>query len=326
MRCIEISRFGEPEVLSMGERNRPEPSAGEVLIRVVAAGINRPDVMQRKGLYPPPAGVSDIPGLELAGEIVALGAGVDIWQTGDQVCALVAGGAYAEYCTAAAELCLPIPRGMRLEEAAALPETLFTVWSNLFERGRLQAGERLLVHGGSGGIGSMALQLARAWAVETYATAGTPEKCRFCESLGATAILYPEEDFVGIIQALTDRQGVDVILDCVGADYLQRNLECLAIEGRLLLIGVQSGPKSGINLLPLLLKRLSLIGSTLRARSLRDKVHIARALKEHVWPLLETGRIRPMMDRIYPLSEAAAAHRRMEGSQHKGKMVLRVSP
>lgn len=324
MRCIEISRFGEPEVLVPGQRAIPEPAVGEVLIRVAAAGINRPDLMQRKGFYPPPPGVTDIPGLELAGEIVALGTGVSGWKNGDRVCALVSGGAYADYCTAAAELCLPIPDGLHPDEAAALPETLFTLWNNLFERGRLQAGETLLVHGGSGGIGSMALQLAREWGVEVYATARTPDKCRFCETLGATAILYPEEDFVDVINARTDRRGVDVILDSMGGDYLQRNLECLAIEGRLLLIGVQSGAKTAINLLPLLLKRQSLIGSTLRARTLADKARIARALREQVWPLLETGRIRPMLDRVYPLDEAALAHQRMERSEHLGKMVLRV--
>lgn len=322
MRVIEISRYGDPEVLRLAERPIPEPGTGEVLIRVIAAGINRPDLMQRKGFYPPPVGVTDIPGLELAGDVVALGAEVDTLKIGDRVCALVAGGAYAEYATAHAELCLPIPGRLPPEEAAALPETLFTVWSNLFERGNLQTGERLLIHGGSGGIGSMALQLAREWGVEAYATASSPDKCRFCADLGATPIPYRQEDFASRILQLTEGQGVDVILDSMGGDYLQRNLDCLAVEGRLLLIGVQLGPKTHINLLPILLKRQRLIGSTLRPRSLKDKAQIARALSEHVWPLLEAGRVRPMMDQIYPLSEVVEAHRRMEHSLHKGKMVL----
>lgn len=324
MYCIEISRYGEPDVLHRVERPVPEPGAGEVLIRVAAAGVNRPDVMQRKGLYPPPPGVTDIPGLELAGEVVGLGAGVTTLQAGDVVCALVAGGAYAEYCTAAADLCLPVPEGFSLIEAAALPETFFTVWSNLFERARLQAGERILIHGGSGGIGTTAIQLARAFGAEVYVTAGSPEKCRVCEKLGAYAIPYRDEDFVAVIIRQTEGQGVHVILDSMGGDYLQRNLACLAEEGRLLLIGVQQGPKTGINLLPILLKRLSLMGSTLRARSIREKADIARALRKQVWPLLEAGHIRPVMDQVFPLERAAEAHRRMEASQHIGKITLQL--
>lgn len=322
MRCIEIARFGEPEVLTLTQRDVPVPQTGEVLIRVAAAGINRPDIMQRKGLYPPPLGVTDIPGLELAGEVVALGPGVTTPGIGSKVCALVAGGAYAEYCTAAAHLCLPVPRGMRLNEAAALPETLFTVWDNLFVRGRLKAGEQLLVHGGSGGIGTMSIQLAKAFGATVFATAGSLEKCRYCEQLGAIAIHYREDDFVAFIRQHTDRNGVDVILDSMGGDYLQRNLDCLATEGRLLLIGLQRGPRTDINLLPILLKRLSLIGSTLRPRTLEEKALIAGALSAKVWPLLDERRIGPVMDRVFPLADAAKAHQRMENSEHIGKMVL----
>ena len=254
--------------------------------------------------------------------MVALGEGVSTLKSGDKVCALVAGGAYAEYCVAAASLCLPIPDGLSLIEAAALPETCFTVWSNLFERGRLQAGERVLIQGGSGGIGSTAIQLARAFGATVYATAGSPEKCRFCTALGAIAIHYRTDDFVEVIKADTQGAGVNVILDSLGGRELARHLDCLALEGRLLLIGVQLGSKTDINLLPVLLKRLSIIGSTLRPRSLPEKTRLANALREQVWPLLQTGQIRPIIDSVFPMTQAHAAHQRMESSQHQGKIVL----
>ena len=278
--------------------------------------------MQRRGLYPPPPGASDIPGLEVAGTVVAVGTEVASPKVGETVCALLTGGGYAEYCTAAAALCLPIPHGLGMAEAAALPETFFTIWANVFDRGRLKAGERILVHGGSGGIGSTAIQLAREFGTEVYATAGGPEKCAFCEELGAVAIDYRQEDFVGRILALTGGTGVDLILDLVGGPYLQRNIESLAPEGRLVIIAVQGGPKSEINLLPVFLKRLTITGSTLRPRSLPEKARIAAALRENIWPLLNSGRIAPVVHRIFPLSGAAEAHRLMEAGGHRGKIIL----
>jgi putative PIG3 family NAD(P)H quinone oxidoreductase len=325
MRAMEISTPGDPDVLRPACRPLPYPGTEEVLIRVAAAGVNRPDVMQRKGLYPPPPGASDIPGLEVAGEIVAIGEQVAEWKTGDSVCALVTGGGYAEYCLAHSLLCLPIPRGLSLVEAASLPETCFTVWSNLFDRARLQSHETLLVHGGSGGIGVTAIQLARIWGATVFVTAGTEEKRRFCEQLGAkAAINYHEEDFVERVLSLTDGRGVDVILDIVGGNYLQRNLACLAADGRLVQIAVQQGPKTQINLLPFLLKRLTLTGSTLRSRSVADKAAIADKLRDKVWPALESGAIRPVVFRSFPLEDAAAAHRLMEEGSHIGKIVLTV--
>lgn len=322
MATVEIARPGGPEVLQPCRRPVPEPGAGEVLIRVAAAGVNRPDLMQRRGLYPPPAGASDIPGLEIAGTVVALGADVTAPALGETVCALVTGGGYAEFCTAAASLCLPIPTGLGGVEAAALPETFFTVWTNVFDRGRLKAGERFLVHGGSGGIGSTAIQLARAFGAEVYATAGGPEKCVFCEGLGARAIDYRQEDFVERIRTLTAARGVDLILDLVGGPYLQRNLDSLAPGGRLVIIAVQGGPKSEINLLPIFLKRLTITGSTLRPRGVAEKAAIAAELRAQVWPLLESGRIAPVIHATFPLAEAAAAHRLMESGGHLGKLVL----
>ena len=324
MTAIEIARPGGPEVLHICSRRVPPPGPGEALIKVAAAGVNRPDLVQRRGLYPPPPGASDIPGLEIAGEIVALGKGVRELAVGERVCALVTGGGYAEYCAAAAPLCLPIPLGLSLTEAAALPEACFTVWTNVFDRGGLKAGERFLVHGGAGGIGTAAIQLAREFGASVFATAGGPEKCAFCERLGASAIDYNREDFLERVRTLTAGQGVDLILDMIGGPYLQRNLDSLAPDGRLVLIAVQGGPKADINLLPVFLKRLSITGSTLRPRSVAEKAAIAAALRERVWPLLEAGRIKPLVHATFPLADAAEAHRLMESGRHVGKIVLTV--
>ncbi len=324
MKAVEISHPGGPEVLRLADRPRPEPGPGEVLIAVRAAGVNRPDVVQRQGRYPPPPGASDIPGLEVAGTVAARGPGVSRWREGEVVCALLTGGGYAEYCVAAAELCLPIPSGLDFVQAAAIPETFFTVWHNVFERGRLQCGERFLVHGGAGGIGTTAIQLARALRqAEVYTTCGTPEKCRFCEDLGAAAaICYRREDFAARIAELTGGRGVDLILDIIGAPYLNPNLRSLAEDGRLVIIAVQGGPKGEINLLPVFLKRLTLTGSTLRPRPLAVKAAIAWQLQRHVWPLLESSRVRPVVHRVLPLAQAAEAHRLLEEGAVIGKIVL----
>ena len=321
MTAIEISAPGGPEALVPVERPVPRPGPGEVLVRVAAAGVNRPDVMQREGSYPPPPGASDIPGLEIAGEVVEAGPGAIAMP--DRVCALVQGGGYAEYCLAAAPLCLPIPEGMSNVQAASLPETYFTVWTNVFERGRLAAGESILVHGGSSGIGTTAIQLARAFGATVYATAGSPEKCRACEGLGAAECIdYREDDFVARIAAATDGRGVDVVLDMVGGDYFPRCLKCLATEGRLVQIATQRGIKSEINLLAVMLKRLTVTGSTLRPRSVAEKIPIANALRERIWPLLAAGTARPVIHQTFPLREAAAAHALMDSSAHIGKIVL----
>ncbi len=324
MTAIEIDGFGEPERLKPCQRPIPTPGPGEVSIRVEAAGVNRPDVMQRQGSYPPPPGASDIPGLEIAGVVTALGAGVSSPHLGDRVCALVTGGGYAEHCVAAAALCLPIPTGFAAVQAAALPETFFTVWTNVFARGKLQPGESLLVHGGASGIGVAAIQLARAFASPVYATAGSAEKCAFCASLGAKAIPYREEDFVAAIMDQTQGKGVDMVLDMVGGDYLQRNVSCLAQEGRLVQIAVQQGAKAQINLASIMMRRLTLTGSTLRPRSVAEKAVIAQALREKVWPKLATGEVRPIVHAVFPLEEAAAAHRLMESGAHIGKIILRT--
>lgn len=322
MRIIEIQNL----TLQAYERAIPEPADHQVLVKVAAAGVNRPDVMQRKGVYPPPVGASDIPGLEIAGTIVALGKAVTLWQIGDTVCALVTGGGYAEYCLASADLCLPIPNGLTLPEAAALPETFFTVWSNLFDRAQLTANETLLVHGGSSGIGTTAIQLGKAFGAKVYVTAGTEQKCQFCRDLGADdAINYREQDFVDAIAQFTNKLGVNVILDMIGGDYLPRNLKCLAEDGRLVQIAVQNGAKAELNLWILALKRLTLTGSTLRARDDVFKAAIAQALYKNVWPLLEAGRIKPIIDTIFPLNQAALAHELMESSQHCGKILLQVT-
>lgn len=325
MAAVEIAQSGGPEVLQLCRRPMPQPGPGEVLIKVAAAGVNRPDVMQRKGLYPPPPGASDVPGLEIAGEVVALGESVREPAIGESVCALVSGGGYAEYCVAAAALCLPMPKGFGPIDAAAMPETFFTVWTNVFERGGLKPGESMLVHGGSSGIGTTAIQLARAFGASVFVTAGSAEKCRFCEQLGATAINYREEDFVDRIKALTESKGVNLILDMIGGPYLQRNLSCLAADGRLVVIAVQGGPKAEINLLPIFLNRLTLTGSTLRPRSVEEKATIADALRRKVWPLLESGQVKPVVHAMFPLAKAAEAHRLMESSRHMGKIVLSVA-
>ena len=325
MTAIEITEPGGPEVLRPVERPRPAPGVGELLIEVAAAGVNRPDVLQRQGGYPPPPGASDIPGLEVAGTVAALGPGAHGWQLGDPVCALVTGGGYAEYCVAPTAQCLPVPEGFDMVQAAALPETCFTVWTNVFQRGRLQAGERFLVHGGSSGIGTTAIQIAAARGARVFATAGTADKCAACERLGAErAINYRDEDFVAVIKELTGGEGVDVILDMVGGDYIQRNIKALRTEGRIVFIAFLGGSKAEIDFLPLMLKRATITGSTLRPRSVEQKSVIADELRAEVWPLLDAGRIAPVIDSSYPLADAADAHRRMEGGEHIGKIVLTV--
>jgi putative PIG3 family NAD(P)H quinone oxidoreductase len=325
MTAIEIKEPGGPEMLVPALRPRPEPGPGEVLIEVAAAGVNRPDILQRQGGYPPPPGASNIPGLEVAGRVVALGPGASRWQVDDEVCALVAGGGYAEYCAAPAQQCLPVPGDLDLVAAATLPETFFTVWTNVFERGRLQSGETFLVHGGSSGIGTTAIQLAAAFGARVFATAGSAAKCAACERLGAErAINYREEDFVAAIDQATGGRGVDVILDMVGGDYIQKNIKLLAPDGRLVNIAFLKGSKAEVNLLPVMVKRLTLTGSTLRPRSVAEKGAIARALEEKVWPLLAAGRVRPVIEGRFPLTRAADAHRLMESSAHIGKIVLVV--
>ncbi len=323
MTAVEIVKPGGPEALVATTRPLPQPAEGEVLIEVAAAGVNRPDVLQRKGGYPPPPGASDIPGLEVAGRIVALGRGVADWRPGDLVTALVAGGGYATYCTGPAAQCLPQPAGFSAVEAAALPETYFTVWSNLFDRAELKAGERLLVHGGSSGIGTTAIQLAKAFGATVFTTAGSAEKLAACEALGATrAINYREEDFVAVVKAATGGTGVDVVLDMVGGTYIARDIEILAPDGRLVFIAFLGGAKAEIDFLPVMVKRLKITGSTLRPRPVAFKAAIAAALREKVWPLLEAGTIRPVIHATFPLAEAAQAHALMESSAHVGKIVL----
>jgi putative PIG3 family NAD(P)H quinone oxidoreductase len=323
MTAVEIKQPGGPEALVPARRPVPTPAAGEVLIEMAAAGINRPDVLQRKGGYAPPPGASDIPGLELAGRIVALGEGVSAFTLGQEVTALVAGGGYAEYCTAPAPQVLPVPRGLSLIEAGAVPETYFTVWSNVFDRGRLQPGERFLVHGGSSGIGTTAIQLASAFGATVYTTAGSAEKVKACEALGAArAVNYRTEDFVAVLKEASGGKGVDVVLDMVGATYLAKNVELLAPDGRLVLIAFLGGSKTELDFAPVMMKRLTLTGSTLRPRPIAFKGAIAAALKEKVWPLLERGQAKPQIHATFPLAQAAEAHRLMESSQHIGKIVL----
>jgi NADPH2:quinone reductase len=322
---IAIRAPGGPQMLVPEQRPAPKPADGEVLVKVAAAGVNRPDVMQRKGLYPPPAGATDIPGLEIAGEVVALGPGATRWMIGYTVMALVVGGGYAEYCAAHESHCLPVPAGLSLTEAAALPETVFTVWHNTFERGKLKAGETLLVHGGSSGIGTTAIQLAKAFGARVIVTAGTAEKCAACRKLGAdVAVNYKTDDFVAATKAATGGKGADIILDMVGGDYIERNYEAAAVDGRIVQIAVQAGAKATINAARLMLKRLVHTGSTLRARAVADKAAIARAVEAQVLPLIAAGKVRPVMDSSYPLAQAADAHARMEQSSHIGKIVLTV--
>jgi NADPH:quinone reductase len=323
MRAIEIRTFGGPEVLTPVERPMPVPSAGEVLIEVAAAGVNRPDVSQRQGKYPPPPGASDIPGLEIAGTIVQTAGEVGEWRAGDRVCALVSGGGYAEYCAAPAPQCLPVPRGFSDVEAAAIPETFFTVWTNVFERGRLTEGESFLVQGGSSGIGTTAIQLAHARGARVFATAGSAGKCAACERLGAErAINYHEEDFVAVVREATSGRGVDVILDMVGGEYVPRHIELLAANGRLVQIATLGGAKAQIFLPAIMQRRLTITGSTLRARSVVEKGAIAAALRASVWPLLDAGRVRPVVFRTFALNDAAEAHQLMESGAHIGKIVL----
>jgi len=326
MTAIEIAEPGGPEVLKPAQRPVPAPGHGEVLVKVAAAGVNRPDIIQRQGFYPPPPGASDIPGLEIAGTIVNVGAGVAGLSKGDQICALVAGGGYAEYCLADAPLVMPVPKPLDLIQAAALPETFFTVWTNVFDRARLNAGETVLIHGGTSGIGTTAIQLASLFGARVFATAGSPEKCKACEELGAErGINYRDEDFVSVTQKLTDGRGVDVILDMVGGDYVPRNIKALAMEGRLVNIAFLQGSQVDVNLMPVMLKRLTLTGSTLRPRSLEEKTVIAEAVRSQVWPLLDTGRAAPVIDSTFALAEAAKAHARMEDGAHIGKIVLKAA-
>jgi len=323
MTAIEIKPFGGPEVLTPAKRPVPRPAAGEVLVKVAAAGVNRPDVLQRQGGYAPPPGASDIPGLEVAGTIVALGDGVAGWKIGDAACALVAGGGYAEYCNVPVPQCLPFPKGYDAVRAAAIPETFFTVWTNVFDRGRLKAGESFLVHGGSSGIGTTAIQLAKAFGARVFATAGGADKCAACKQLGAdVAIDYRNEDFAEVVAKATEGRGVDVILDMVGGDYILRNLKSLAVEGRLVQIAFLKGSTAEINLLPLMVKRQTVTGSTLRPRSVAEKGVIAEALRKSVWPLLDAGKVAPIIHATFPLAKAADAHRLMESSAHIGKIVL----
>ena len=326
MRAIEITQPGPPDVLQPCERPMPALDAGHVLIKVHAAGVNRPDLLQRSGNYPVPKGASDLPGLEVAGEIVGGDLAGSAFKMGDMVCALVAGGGYAQYCSAALALCLPVPKGMSMLEAASLPETFFTVWSNVFDRAGLAEGETLLVQGGSSGIGVTAIQLAKARGHTVFATAGSDEKCRACEALGADrAINYKTEDFVEIIKAATGGRGVDVILDMVGGDYVPREISCLADDGRLVFIGLLGGGKATVPLGQILIRRLTLTGSTLRPRPLAFKAKIAANLRAHVWPLLDAGTIRPVIYQTFALDAAAQAHALMESSAHVGKIVLTVA-
>jgi putative PIG3 family NAD(P)H quinone oxidoreductase len=325
MRAIEVTEPGEPEVLVMGERAVPPFGETDVLIRVAAAGVNRADVMQRRGNYPPPPGASDVLGLEVSGTVAAMGAAVSGWHVGDAVCALLAGGGYAEYCAVPAPQCLPVPGGIDLVDGAALPEVVLTVWTNVFERGRLAPGETLLVHGGSSGIGTMAIQLARAFDSPVFVTAGSAEKCAACEALGAArAVNYRETDFVEAVREAAGTGGVDVVLDMVGRDYLQRNLDLLNIDGRLVIIALMSGAQADINLSTLMRRRLTVTGTTLRARTVDEKAAVVDAVRERVWPLIETGRVHPVIHQRLPLAQAAEAHRLMESSTHIGKLLLVV--
>ncbi|NVJ99742.1 MAG: NAD(P)H-quinone oxidoreductase [Alphaproteobacteria bacterium] len=323
MKAVEITTPGGPEVLKLCDRPSPTPAAGEVLIHVAAAGVNRPDVVQRLGRYPAPPGASDIPGLEVAGEIVALGGNVEGLSVGDKVCALVPGGGYAEYCTANAACVLPVPRGFSLAQAAAIPENYFTVWSNVFDRAGLKEGETILIHGGSSGIGATAIQLAKAFGAHVVTTVGSKEKVAFCHKLGADRVVnYRKDDFVEAVADFTDGKGANVVLDMVGGDYIDRNVTSMAVEGRHVSIAFLNGPNVSFNMLPVMLKRLVLTGSTLRARDNQFKGAIAANLKTHVWPLLEAGSILPVIDSVFALEKAASAHAHMESSTHMGKILL----
>jgi putative PIG3 family NAD(P)H quinone oxidoreductase len=323
IQVVEISRPGGPEVLKLATRPLPQPKRGEVLIRVAAAGVNRPDCLQRAGTYAPPPGASDLPGLEVAGTVVALGEGVTQWSEGDQVCALTPGGGYAQYCVAPAGHCLPPPKGWSLLQAGSLPETFFTVWINVFERAKFAPGETLLVQGGSSGIGVSAIQIARALGHRVFVTAGSPEKCAACEKLGAErAINYRSEDFVEVVKQVTAGKGADVILDMVGGDYVPRELKCLATDGRLSLIAFLGGNRTTLDMSDILVRRLTISGSTLRPRTEEFKTGIANALRDRVWPLIDAGKIHPVIHKVFPLAHASAAHELMESGAHIGKIML----
>ncbi len=325
MAVVEIAAPGGPEQLKPGVRPVPQPGAGEVLVRVEAAGVNRPDVMQRQGRYPPPPGASDLPGMEIAGEVVALGPEVSGVSVGDKITSLLPGGGYAGYALAAAPLCMPIPAGLSMVEAAAIPETYLTVWTNLFERGGCKEGDRVLIHGGTSGIGTTAIQLANAWGARVYATAGSELKARACEKFGAVrGIDYRSEDFVEVIRADTKGYGIDITLDMVAGSYVQRNLDIAAVEGRVVTISLLGGSRAEINMGMVLVKRLTLTGSTLRSRTVAQKASVADAVRRHVWPLLAAGRVRPIIYQTFPLAQASEAHRLMESSNHIGKIVLTV--
>jgi NADPH:quinone reductase len=325
MTAVEIAAPGGPEQLQTVIRPIPQPGEDEVLVRVEAAGVNRPDVMQRQGRYPPPPGASDLPGMEIAGEVVALGPKVAGVSLGDKVTSLLPGGGYAGYAIAAAPLLMPIPKGLSMVEAAAIPETFLTVWTNLFERGRCKAGDVVLIHGGTSGIGTTAIQLASAWGARVFATAGSAAKARACEGLGAVrGIDYKTEDFVEVIRAETKGYGVDITLDMVAGSYVQRNLDVAAIEGRIVTISLLGGARAEINVGMILVKRLTLTGSTLRSRTVAQKAAVAKAVRQNVWPLLESGKVRPVIFKTFPLAEAGEAHRLMESSNHIGKIVLTV--
>jgi len=323
MTYIDIAEPGGPEVLRPATGPLPTPGPGEVLVKVAAAGVNRPDVLQRKGGYPPPPGASPVPGLEIAGVVAASGPETNRYKVGDRVTALVPGGGYAEFCTVAEANALPVPRGLSMVEAAGIPETFFTVWTNVFDRGQLKAGEVFLVHGGSSGIGTTAIQIASRLGARVFATAGSAEKCAACEKLGAErGINYREEDFVEVVRSATEKKGADVILDMVGGDYIERNIKVAARDGRIVNIAYLNGSKATVDFMPVMLKRLTLTGSTLRIRPVAEKAVIAQALEARVWPLIEAGKIRPEIFKTFPLEEAAEAHRLMETSQHIGKIVL----
>ncbi len=324
MNYIQIEKHGDPEVLKLSSQSVPEPYLDEVLIRVEAAGVNRPDIMQRKGLYPPPPGATNVLGLEVSGTVVKKGKNVTEPELGSQVCALLSCGGYAEYCLASASNCLPVPKKISLRHAAGIPETFFTVWANVFARGQLKSGETMLVHGGSSGIGTTSIQLGKAFGATVYTTAGNQEKCEFCKKLGAdAAINYNENDFESEIKILTENKGVDIILDMVGGSYFPKNINILAYQGRLLQIALMQGYKAEVDFRPLLMKRVTLTGSTLRPRSVKEKAELAQSLRKEVWPLMDSGTIRPIIHQTFPLEKAADAHRLMESSNHIGKILLK---
>jgi NADPH:quinone reductase len=327
MRYVAAREPGPPDVLALDQTATPAPKSGEVLIEVGYAGVNRPDCIQRAGLYPPPADASPIIGLEVAGTVVALGEGTSGWAVGDRVCALTPGGGYAEYCTAPAAQCLPLPQGFTLLEAASLPENYFTVWNNVFDRVHLSAGEKLLVHGGSSGIGLTAIQLAKAFGATVFTTVGGADKAAFCRDIGADHVInYREQDFVAEVAAITGKKGVDVVLDMVGGDYIEKNMRCLALEGRMVFIAFLQGSKVTVDWRHIMMKRLTITGSTLRASPSSRKAEIAQSLRTKVWPLFETKKLKPVIYRVFPLAEAAAAHSLMESSAHIGKIMLEVRP